>query len=379
MRFSELIFSELAPVISYLMISVMLAMMLVVSIRLFLNRRKKGYLTMTLSLIILITHYILLVYFTSSGINSTLSTYLIVMLRVMSFILVNMGVYQLYNPTRAKQYMFIYSLILIGLFISLLHFYIPVLYQGPAEQIRLLQDIGTDLYLFILILVCFYVVSPYIGQQYKYNLGLVLFFFNHVAYVINTYIYAGIQPYLTLFTYIAPIAFYFMLFLILFDRVVELMQAIYHSSITDGLTGLFNRKYFFNRVHQYVVRQLQVYVLFSDIDNFKKLNDTKGHQMGDVVLKQVAQIMKEEAEEFGVAGRYGGEEMVLLITDPDVKMEALAEKVRARIETETIVTVSIGYSKFKNGVNAEQLIKQADEAMYKAKTTGKNKVVKYTK
>ena len=165
--------------------------------------------------------------------------------------------------------------------------------------------------------------------------------------------------------------------MILFERVVELMQAIYNSSITDGLTRLYNRKFFYNRVTQHVQRHLPVYILFSDIDNFKKLNDTQGHQMGDNVLKQVAQIMKDEAEECGIAGRYGGEEMVIMVSDPSVKMDAFAEQIRSRIEKETIVTASIGYSKYKNGLSAEELIKQADEAMYRAKTTGKNKVVKY--
>ncbi|UJF31537.1 GGDEF domain-containing protein [Paenibacillus hexagrammi] len=155
------------------------------------------------------------------------------------------------------------------------------------------------------------------------------------------------------------------------------MQAIYNSSITDGLTRLYNRKYFYNRVTQHVQRHLPISVLFSDIDNFKKLNDTQGHQKGDEVLKQVAQILKDEVEEYGIAGRYGGEEMVVMVTDPGIKMDAFAERVRKRIESETIVTASIGYSKYKKGLSAEELIKQADEAMYKAKTTGKNKVVKY--
>ncbi|MNR41956.1 putative diguanylate cyclase YdaM [compost metagenome] len=99
--------------------------------------------------------------------------------------------------------------------------------------------------------------------------------------------------------------------------------------------------------------------------------------MGDNVLKQVAQIMKDEADECGIAGRYGGEEMVIMVSDPSVKMDAFAERIRSRIEKETIVTASIGYSKYKNGLSAEELIKQADEAMYRAKTTGKNKVVKF--
>jgi len=100
--------------------------------------------------------------------------------------------------------------------------------------------------------------------------------------------------------------------------------------------------------------------------------------MGDQVLKQVAQIVKEEAEPIGsICGRYGGEEMVVLVTDGNADAGELAERIRARVESETIVTVSVGFSQLRKNVTADELIKQADEAMYKAKTSGKKKVVAY--
>lgn len=148
-----------------------------------------------------------------------------------------------------------------------------------------------------------------------------------------------------------PVFFYIVLFLFIVERVIEIMQAIYNSSITDGLTKLYNRKYFYKRVSQYVLQKIPVSVLFSDIDNFKKLNDTKGHAMGDQVLKQVAQIIREEAEEIGVCGRYGGEEMVVLVTDVEVDAGELAERIRARVESETIVTVSMGLAAYHKGVS----------------------------
>ncbi|MDF2662445.1 MAG: hypothetical protein K0Q94_5236, partial [Paenibacillus sp.] len=174
-----------------------------------------------------------------------------------------------------------------------------------------------------------------------------------------------------------PLLYYIILFVLLFERIVELMQASYRTAITDGLTGLYNRRYMLSKAAQYMRHGYAVSLLFSDIDNFKKLNDTQGHHAGDEALKAVARIMLEESEDIGLAGRFGGEEMVLLVTDSSVDIAKLSEKVRARIESEAGVTVSIGYSKSRNGVTAEQLIAQADQAMYKAKTTGKNKVVKY--
>ncbi len=169
------------------------------------------------------------------------------------------------------------------------------------------------------------------------------------------------------------------MFLILFERVLELMQAMYHSSVTDGLTGLYNRKFVYNRLARCLNRGIPVSVIFADIDNFKLLNDTEGHQVGDEVLRQVARIMREETDDFGYAGRYGGEEMVALIMEEDAKADKIAEKIRRRVEQETIVTLSIGFSKHKEKLSAEELVQRADEAMYTAKTTGKNRVVPYAK
>jgi diguanylate cyclase (GGDEF)-like protein len=377
MKLSDLFFGPLAPIFSHTIVLVILALMFVVSLRLYVDRRKKGYLSMTISLSFLIIHYLLLTYFDFRKKDSSLAVYVSMLLNMISFVLVNMGIYQIYNRTRRKHYIFFYSLIAVGLVISLLHFYVPGLYHGTEHQVRMLQDIGMELYLFVLIFLCFYMIPPLIGQQGKYQLALTIYFANQIAQLINVYMFDTSQAVLSVLENILPILFYFLLFNLLFERVVELMQAIYNSSITDGLTRLYNRKFFYNRVSQYVHRHLPVSIMFSDIDNFKKLNDTKGHQMGDDVLKHVAKIMKEESEDIGIVGRYGGEEIVVLITDPTVKMKDFAERVSSRVEVESTVTVSIGYTTYKGGLTAEQLIKQADEAMYKAKTSGKNMAVPY--
>ncbi|RTE01990.1 GGDEF domain-containing protein [Paenibacillus whitsoniae] len=378
MNVHDLLYGELAAWISNAIVAVIVTLMFVISLRLFLDRRKKGYMSMTISLVIVGIHHLLQMALALRSYNPSLTSYTLHMLGIISFVLINMGIYQLYNRTSRRQYIFFYGLIVMGFVVSVLHFSIPQLYSGTEQQVRLLQDIGFELYIFVIIFLCFYMIPPYIGQQMKYQLALTIFFAQQLVHLMNTYMYGSAQPALTLAGNVLPIVYYFLLFLLLFERVVELMQAIYNSSITDGLTRLYNRKFFYTRVSQHIQRHIPIAVLFSDIDNFKKLNDTQGHQMGDQVLKQVAQIMKEEAEECGIAGRYGGEEMVVMVSDPGVKMESFAERIRSRIEKETIVTASIGYSKYKNGLTADELIKQADEAMYKAKTTGKNKVVKYS-
>jgi diguanylate cyclase (GGDEF)-like protein len=376
MTIADLLTGSLAPVFSDTIILVMLLMMLVVSTRLLFSRRKKAYFSMTVSLIMIVIQYVLLLQYHANPAGGV-SGYWTLVLKIVSFIFVNLGIFQLYNATRGKHYFLFYLFVALTVLISLIPMYSPHLFSGTESQVRLLQGIWLELYLFVLIFLCFYLIAPFIGQNGKYQLALTVFFTDQIAHVLNLYVFGGSQPFLSFMERTLPIVFYFFLYLILFERVVELMQAIYNSSITDGLTSLYNRKFFCNRVQQYVSRGYPVSVLFSDIDNFKKLNDTKGHHIGDEVLKQVAEILKQESEDCGIAGRYGGEEMVVLITDPSVNMDEFAETIRSRVEAETIVTVSLGYSKYKNGLTADQLIKQADEAMYQAKTTGKNKAVKY--
>lgn len=134
-----------------------------------------------------------------------------------------------------------------------------------------------------------------------------------------------------------------------------------------------------SRLQQYLAYGVRVSIIFTDIDNFKKLNDTQGHDKGDEAIKAVSNILREETEEVGICGRLGGEEMVVLVTDPEADVPELAEAIRSRIESEAGVTVSVGVSRYRKGVTAEALVKQADEAMYQAKTAGKNRVVKYTR
>lgn len=374
---SELFSGTISHIYSASLIIMILILMFIMSLSLFLNRRKKAYFSLTISLFIVIFQYALMITIEASTLHNAVSSYLVSFLNVLSFILINMGIYQLYNPSKMKQYLLFYGSIAIAFIVSLLHFSVNHWFKGNSSQIVQLQDLGMDLYLYVLIFICYFIVAQRIGQTQKYQIGLTLYFIMHVSNFINGYflesnslVLAGVANFL-------PVAYYAILFVILFERVVELLQTSYTNSITDGLTGLYNRRYFVNRVNQYVSSGTIISIIFADIDNFKRLNDTKGHQQGDEALRKVAQIMKEAAEDIGICGRYGGEEIVVLVTNPDTTTGNLAEEIRKRVEKEAGVTISVGYSKLQKGITAEQLIKQADEAMYKAKSTGKNKVVKY--
>lgn len=309
MTVSEWLTGSAATLISDTIILVILSLMLVMSVRLWMDRRKKAYRSFSASLTVVMAQYVLQLYFHLAKSSGDSVTYWTLVLQIISFLLVNMGIYQLYNPTRSRHRLLMTVFVLFTFAVSLLHIYAPKWFQGSETQVRLLQDIGLELYLFVLIFLGFYIISPFIGQTGKYQTAMTVYFTEHIAHVLNRYVFGGGQPFLSLLEHALPIAYYFLLFMILFDRVVEIMQAMYSSSITDGLTRLFNRKYFDRRVSQYVQRGYPVSVLFSDIDNFKKLNDTKGHHIGDEVLKQVADILRQESEECGMAGRYGGEEM----------------------------------------------------------------------
>ncbi|MBU7321044.1 GGDEF domain-containing protein [Paenibacillus oleatilyticus] len=371
----DLIFGPTGSIFMHSMLSVIIAMTFLVSFRLLLSRRKIGYFSMIIALFILFAQHIHLIEKTVTQDITPEQEFIALLLKLLAFVMLNIGIYQLYNTTRKRDFFVFAIFILLTAAVSVSYWFAPVWLQGSEDQYKLLRPLGMELYLFLLLFLSFLLVNSRIGQNGKYQLMLTVYFTTHTIHMTNVYLFDSKQTVLNFLEQTIPFVFYIVLFLFIFERVIEIMQAIYNSSITDGLTKLYNRKYFYNRVTQYVQQQAPVSVIFSDIDNFKKLNDTKGHHMGDQVLKQVAQIVKEETEDSGICGRYGGEEMVVLVTDPEVDAAGLSERIRSRVETETIVTVSMGYSLLKKGVNAEELIKQADEAMYKAKTTGKNKIV----
>lgn len=170
-----------------------------------------------------------------------------------------------------------------------------------------------------------------------------------------------------------------MLLVILVSRISDVLDQSYRDSVLDMLTGLYNRRHFNVLLKRYVEREMGVSVIFVDLDNFKKLNDTQGHEAGDIALKSVASILKEEVDGKGFAGRYGGEEMVLLVTNEDLNIDEFAERVRYRVEHESMprVTASIGFARWDNGITSAELVDRADKAMYHSKTTGKNKVTGY--
>jgi diguanylate cyclase (GGDEF)-like protein len=278
-----------------------------------------------------------------------------------AFILLILGFYQLYHVTVARfQWMF-YALSIIVAFLPFLSPWYEIGYMG------------------IFLIIALIALGGKVGTDHKFRWAIVTFLINWGLQVWEAHFSDQRAVWEPFVIKVLPVLSYSILFFILLERVIEVMQKSYISSITDALTGLFNRRHFYEAVQKSVAIGSPVSVIFIDIDNFKRLNDTRGHKAGDDVLKQVAIILKEEVEDLGLAGRYGGEEMVALIRDTTADMKQLTERIRFRVEKETNpgVTVSVGYSKFEDGVSHDELIKQADQAMYQAKSTGKNRVIRY--
>jgi diguanylate cyclase (GGDEF)-like protein len=167
-------------------------------------------------------------------------------------------------------------------------------------------------------------------------------------------------------------------------------REMFDRAVRDNLTGLYNRAYFVEQVGPLCDRNIQLdmglAILMVDIDRFKQINDEHGHDAGDLVLREVARVLRESTRQEDLVARYGGEEFVfaLPVSSLDQALQR-AQRIREHLERRTIhandrqlqVTVSIGLSCSLSGWfrNINDLITAADEALYSAKIDGRNRVV----
>jgi len=175
-------------------------------------------------------------------------------------------------------------------------------------------------------------------------------------------------------------------------QLLEANERLRYMSQTDALTGLDNRRHLEERIDEMFEHARRLNEPFScvmcDLDRFKSVNDTYGHQAGDAVLKQFARILRNEVREIDRVGRYGGEEFMLLL--PGTVLDAavtFAERVRKEVEGHTFTfdgtqicrTASFGVSAWPHPriVNCDVLVRAADDALYVAKETGRNRVVRF--
>ena len=174
---------------------------------------------------------------------------------------------------------------------------------------------------------------------------------------------------------------------------VSTYERVIHESMFDGLTGLFNRQYF-DEVFEHQISQAKRYdtdlsILFLDVDNFKDINDSLGHIVGDAALTKIGNIIRCKKRDSDIAARFGGEEFVLLMPHTDsINAFILADRIRREIEKEEFaahgklfrLTISGGLASFPmNATNPADLLHMADSATYLAKGSGKNTICLYKK
>jgi diguanylate cyclase (GGDEF)-like protein len=163
------------------------------------------------------------------------------------------------------------------------------------------------------------------------------------------------------------------------------LEELRQLALVDGLTGLANRNYFEREIEAHLQEQARYGwpfgLLFVDIDNFKQINDTYGHEVGDRVLQMVARNLKHICRPFDVFGRWGGEEFIGLVRNiQGPEMKSIAERLRMLIENSQLqhgdgfvgVTVSVGATLARVGDTLSCLVRRADELMYRSKNKGKN-------
>jgi len=172
------------------------------------------------------------------------------------------------------------------------------------------------------------------------------------------------------------------------ERVLREAQAYAQAAVIDPVSGLFNRRYFQARLEEELhraIRQLtSVGLLMVDLDGFKSINDRFGHVAGDMVIRDISEILRRSVRIFDVCTRFGGEEFAVMMPGGTAESAgAIAERIRQRVEAYQRsepdlvglhVTASIGVAVSPPGVTARDLIERADRALYHAKRAGKNRV-----
>ncbi|MCD3297679.1 GGDEF domain-containing protein, partial [Clostridium botulinum] len=156
----------------------------------------------------------------------------------------------------------------------------------------------------------------------------------------------------------------------------------------DPLIGIYNRKHFFNIIEKYFEKSISknFAIVMLDIDDFKCVNDLYGHQVGDIVLKETGKIVVDNLDEDDIVGRYGGEEIIIYISNYNNPIEVYKkiDKIRMKISENIVrykgkkvcITASFGISYYpQDGESLNTVIAAADSRLYTAKRTTKNKVI----
>lgn len=179
-----------------------------------------------------------------------------------------------------------------------------------------------------------------------------------------------------------------------YRKAVSSLSSLRECVETDDLTRLLRRGAFMNKLHNLLslsaTEQTEVHLMMIDVDHFKHVNDNHGHQTGDVVLERVSKLIQEYMRPEAIVGRFGGEEIIVAIQGTRQEAMEIAENIRKAVEAQRMtsianskcefhVTLSVGVASTQEfGFEADRLIGEADGALYRAKRTGRNRVMNAT-
>lgn len=167
--------------------------------------------------------------------------------------------------------------------------------------------------------------------------------------------------------------------------IADLFQAVKEQAITDGMTGLYNRRYFEEYIKKEAIRAMRQNQKFTviglDLDHLKQINDTYGHNYGDIAIKAIAEVLKSNARSIDIAARMGGEEFNLILPAVDIEGGCIAaERIRKAIESVELdkighITASLGVATYPDqSDDIQELLELTDQAMYESKRNGRNRV-----
>ena len=167
--------------------------------------------------------------------------------------------------------------------------------------------------------------------------------------------------------------------------IADLFQAVKEQAITDGMTGLYNRRYFEEYIKKEAIRAMRQNQKFTviglDLDHLKQINDTYGHNYGDIAIKAIAEVLKNNARSIDIAARMGGEEFNIILPAVDIEGGCIAaERIRKAIESVELekighITASLGVATYPDqSDDLEELLELTDQAMYESKRNGRNRV-----
>ena len=261
---------------------------------------------------------------------------------------------------------------------------------------------GFSYYMFGLIPFCYYICITMMESKHKYLIATVLGLLAYITFIgcrmisltFGSIYTLDISPVSEFFIYVynttSNFVFLFIVILIFItdmqsaNNILHLQNAkLDNMASIDPLTGLYNRRSMQTYLDEAIKLENDFSMVMCDIDNFKKVNDTYGHDFGDVVLKEVASIIKQHVDNSGHVCRWGGEEVLILVNNSLDYTCQIAENIRKSVEShdfrlhgKTIhCSLTLGIATHKKGSPIDETITHADSRLYYGKQHGKNRVV----